>query len=33
MNVLDFYQPPPQARSLEEAQTLIDKLWMLESLA
>ena len=29
MNALDFHQPPPQARSLEEAQALIDQLWML----
>ena len=28
MNALDFRQPPPQARSLEEAQALIDQLWM-----
>ena len=29
MNALDFHQPPPQARSLEEAQALIDQRWML----
>ena len=29
MNALDFHQPPPQARSLEEAQGLIDQLWTL----
>jgi len=29
MNALDFHQPPLQARSLEEAQALIDHLWML----
>ena len=28
MNALDVHQPPPQARSLEEAQALIDPLWM-----
>jgi hypothetical protein len=33
MNALDFHQPPPQAHSLEEAQALIDPLWMLGRVA
>lgn len=27
MNALDFHQPPPRVRTLEEAQALIDQLW------